>query len=168
MQCGSADLVQGDLVVLETGCSVPADIRLTETTDMESREAPLTGEPEPVKKKAEWVMPAEAAVKKANADEGKLNPINTAYMGCDINNGRGQGLVIKTGMKTSMGSIADMLNSADAGPSPLQLRLEHLGHQLGIGAIIVCGIVFVVGMVYAVQSQFLFLSVLYSFRRPLV
>lgn len=141
----------GDLVVLETGCSVPADVRLTETQEFQSREMALTGESEPVNKKAEYVQPLEdekEEKKGGKQDEKKLTAANIAFMGCDVSSGRGKGFVVKIGMQTNMGSIADTLNKADSGPSPLQQRLEHLGHQLGIGAIFLCTIVFVVGLYF--------------------
>lgn len=159
----SAELVQGDVVMLEMGMNVPADIRLISSIDFQCREMALTGEPEPVKKDAQWVGPAVAdedesgpsssskskdAKEAKEEKEDKLTPTNIAFQGCEINNGRGVGVVVKTGMKTAMGDIADMLNSADAGPSPLQQRLEHLGEQLGVGALIICGIVFAFGMFY--------------------
>eukprot|EP00455_Lapot_gusevi_P030766 TRINITY_DN3313_c0_g1_i4.p1 TRINITY_DN3313_c0_g1~~TRINITY_DN3313_c0_g1_i4.p1 ORF type:complete len:1035 (+),score=466.03 TRINITY_DN3313_c0_g1_i4:57-3107(+) len=158
----SEDIVQGDIIVLETGARVPADIRLIHVQDLQCREMALTGEPEPVKKTAE-IVPADDEDEKVveskdekkdeKKHEKKLTQANMAFMGCEISNGRAKGIVVKTGMKTSMGSIAHLIATADAGPSPLQERLDNLGKHLGLGAIFVCGIVFLVGLKYGLEEE---------------
>ena len=144
----SPELVVGDIVVLETGNSVPADIRLFSCQGLQAKEMALTGEPEPTKKIAEYVPEVTSKASNGEEKEGKLLPSNMVFMGCDVTDGRATGIVCKTGMNTGMGEITELIETADEKQSPLQERLENLGHQLGIGAIVVCFIVFLFGLYY--------------------
>ena len=130
------DLVPGDLVLLEAGNYVPADVRLLEAINLRVEEAALTGESIPVQKDASAHL---------NRDIPIGDRKNTAFMGTLVNYGRGKAIVVATGMHTQIGMIAEMLQSVQQEPTPLQRRLDQLGKTLGWAALAVCGLVFVVG-----------------------
>ena len=132
------ELVPGDLVVLAAGNHVPADLRLIETVNLRIQEASLTGESVPVEKNASAVL---------NADIPIGDRTNSAFMGTVVTYGRGKGIVTSTGMHTQFGLIAQMLTAVSAEETPLQRRLEELGRTLGTAALVICGLVFVIGVV---------------------
>ncbi|BAJ65151.1 cation-translocating P-type ATPase [Anaerolinea thermophila] len=132
------ELVPGDIVFLEAGNYVPADVRLLEAVNLRVEEAALTGESVPVQKSAAVLMAQDAPIGDRK---------NTAYMGTVVSYGRGRGVVVATGMRTQLGMIADMLQSMEEEQTPLQRRLDELGKTLGWGALAVCALVFVVGLV---------------------
>ncbi|MGD9817461.1 MAG: cation-translocating P-type ATPase [Desulfomonilaceae bacterium] len=134
----SSELVPGDLVLLEAGNYVPADLRLSESVNLRIEEAALTGESVPVEKNAHVFLGEDIPLGDRH---------NTAFMGTLITYGRGSGIVVATGMHTQMGLIAEMLQTLEAEPTPLQERLDQLGRQLGYGALIICAMVFVVALV---------------------
>ncbi len=131
------ELVPGDIVLLEAGNVVPADLRLLESVNLKIDEASLTGESVPVNKSADQVL-------HPNAPLGERK--NSAYMGSMVAYGRGKGLVVGTGMNTELGMIAEMLQAVEEEETPLQRKLDQLGRTLGTAALIVCGLVFVVGI----------------------
>ncbi len=133
----SSELVPGDLVILEAGNYVPADLRLAETINLRIEEAALTGESVPVEKSAHVFLGEDIPLGDRH---------NTAFMGTLITYGRGSGIVVATGMHTQMGLIAEMLQNVEAEPTPLQERLDQLGRQLGYGSLAICALVFVVAM----------------------
>ena len=133
----SHQLVPGDIVFLEAGNFVPADLRLLEAVNMRVEEAALTGESVPVQKNASLTL----EVKSSLGDRK-----NTVYMGTVISYGRGHGVVTSTGMHTQLGLIANMLQSVHEEETPLQKRLDQLGKTLGWACLIVCAIVFGVGI----------------------
>ncbi len=128
------ELVPGDIVYLEAGNYVPADVRLLEAHNLRVEEASLTGESLPVQKNAAMVL-------SENVPLGDRK--NTAFMGTLVSYGRGMGIVISTGMQTQLGMIADMLQGVEDEQTPLQKRLDDLGRTLGIGALIISGLVFI-------------------------
>ncbi len=130
-------LVPGDIVFLEAGNFIPADMRLIEAVNLRVEEAALTGESVPVQKNAALVLDAEASIGDRK---------NTVFMGTVVNYGRGRGIVVSTGMHTQLGMIADMLQSVKEEETPLQSRLDQLGKTLGIAALVICGVVFLLGM----------------------
>jgi Ca2+-transporting ATPase len=132
----SRELVPGDVVMLEAGNYVPADLRLYQAVNLRIEEAALTGESVPVEKEAQLVLPHDVALGDRR---------NTAFSGTMVAHGRGQGVVVATGMNTQIGMIASMLQSMDVEETPLQRRLDQLGKTLGWAALAVCGVVFVVG-----------------------
>ena len=134
----AADLVPGDVVILEAGDFIPADLRLTEAVNLRIDESPLTGESVAVEKDAHVLVDEYAA-------QGDRR--NSAYLGTTITYGRGRGIVVATGMKTQIGHIAEMIESYEEEETPLQRRLDQLGKWLGIGALGICGIVFLLGVV---------------------
>ena len=129
-------LVPGDIVLLEAGNYVPADVRLLEAINLRIEEAALTGESVAVQKDAEIRLEAHVPIGDRK---------NTAFMGTLVSYGRGRGVVVSTGMRTQIGLIAEMLQSVEREPTPLQRRLDQLGRTLGWIALAVCGVVFVVG-----------------------
>ncbi len=134
------DLVPGDIVFLETGNFVPADVRLLEAVNLKIEEAALTGESVPVEKNALSVLDSDASLGDRR---------NTAFSGTVVTYGRGSGVVVSTGMHTQLGLIAKMLQSVEEEETPLQRRLEELGKTLGIACLVVSAIVFGAGMIEA-------------------
>jgi Ca2+-transporting ATPase len=130
------DLVPGDIVFLEAGYYVPADVRLIEAINLKIEEAALTGESVPVKKDANIRLQQHVPL----GDRS-----NTAFLGTVVSYGRGKGVVVNTGMRTQIGLIAEMLQAVEQEQTPLQRRLDQLGRALGWAALAVCGLVFVVG-----------------------
>jgi len=134
----SRELVPGDIVYLEAGNFIPADVRLLETFNLKIEEAALTGESLAVQKNAALQLEEEIPLGDRK---------NTAFMGTTVSYGRGRGVVTSTGMRTQLGLIAEMLQQVDEEVTPLQRRLEQLGKTLGVGALVVCGLVFVVAII---------------------
>ncbi len=130
-------LVPGDVVVLEAGDYVPADVRLIESANLKIDESALTGESVPVEKDAEQLLAPATPL----ADR-----INCGYMGTVVTYGRGKAIVTATGMNTQMGNIASMLNETEEETTHLQKKLNQLGKSLGIICIIICVVIFGLGM----------------------
>ncbi len=135
-EVASAELVPGDLVLLDAGRYVPADLRLTEAVNMKIEESALTGESVPVEKHADWTAPGEVPA----ADQ-----VNMAFMSTLTTYGRGAGIVVSTGMNTEIGKIAGMLGKQEKEQTPLQEKLADLGKILGFGAIIISVVIFFLG-----------------------
>ncbi|NLC29944.1 MAG: cation-translocating P-type ATPase [Chloroflexi bacterium] len=133
----SRELVPGDIVFIEAGNFIPADIRLLEAVNLSIDEASLTGESMPAKKDAGGNLQADIPL--GDRD-------NSAFSGTTVSYGRGKGIVTSTGMHTQLGLIATMLQSVEQEQTPLQKRLDDLGKTLGIAALIVCGLVFAIGV----------------------
>ncbi|HSL43158.1 MAG TPA: cation-translocating P-type ATPase [Anaerolineales bacterium] len=132
------ELVPGDLVFLEAGNFIPADIRLLEAVNLRVEEASLTGESLAVQKNA-------ATVLEKNVPLGDRK--NTAFMGTVVSYGRGRGVVTNTGMRTQLGLIATMLQSVETEETPLQRRLDQLGKSLSVASLILVAIVFIVALI---------------------
>ncbi len=128
-------LVPGDIVFIEAGNFIPADIRLLDAVNLSIEEASLTGESVPAKKTAEARLESDIPI--GDRD-------NSAFMGTTVTYGRGKGVVTGTGMRTQLGLIATMLQAVEDEETPLQKRLDQLGKTLGIAAIIICVLVFLV------------------------
>ena len=132
------EVVPGDIVFLEAGNFVPADVRLLETVNLRIEEAALTGESVAVTKKARLELEEDASLGDRK---------NMAYTGTVVSYGRGVGVVTNTGMSTEIGQIATMLQSVEEGETPLQKRLDSFGRTLGWVTLVISGIVFVEGMI---------------------
>lgn len=141
------ELVPGDVVYLEAGNYVPADIRLVETVNLKIEEASLTGESVPVNKDARVVLDREIPLGDRK---------NSAFMGTVVSYGRGTGLVTSTGMHTQIGLIAEMLQSFEDEDTPLQQKLDDLGKMLGVVSLIICGIIFLYGILRDTQPLLIF------------
>ncbi len=132
------ELVPGDVVLLEAGNFVPADLRLLSAVNLKIEEASLTGESVPVEKNAAAVLDGEA---------GLGDRRNSAYLSTMITYGRGKGLVTGTGMNTQLGLIAEMIQSYEEEDTPLQQKLAQLGKVLGTICLVICAIVLVYGLI---------------------
>lgn len=132
----STELVQGDIVLLEAGDVVPADLRLTITESLKIEESALTGESVPVDKEHDQINEDKVAL----ADQD-----NMAFANTNVTYGRGEGIVTEIGMNTEVGKIATMLNNTDETDTPLKRNLNQLGKTLTIMILLICAVVFVVG-----------------------
>jgi Ca2+-transporting ATPase len=132
-----AEVVPGDVVLLEAGGVVPADVRLIEAARLKIEEAALTGESVPVEK-------VEVALADEELPLGDRK--NVAYKGTTVTYGRGSGVVFATGMATEFGKIAAQLEQATEGKTPLQRRLAHFGRRLAVAALLICAVVFGAGL----------------------
>lgn len=141
------ELVPGDIAFLEAGNYVPADLRLIESVNLRIDEASLTGESVPVEK---------VAGVKLSEDVPLGDRLNCAFMGTTVTYGRGMGLVVATGMQTQIGLIAEMIQSYEEEPTPLQVRLDQLGRWLGWGSLIVCGVVFIEAIIQDTDFSVIF------------
>ena len=151
----SAELVIGDIVFLEAGNFVPADVRLLETVNMQVEEASLTGESLPVQKNATLELEGDIPLGDRK---------NTAFMGTVVTYGRGRGVVVGSGMHTQLGLIAAMLQNVEAEETPLQRRLDELGKNLSIASLVLVGIVFIVAVLNETVIAQLFQAPLTYFR----
>lgn len=129
----AALLVPGDIVILEAGRQVPADLRLTQSNSLRIEEAALTGESIPAAKNAAFI---------ADKPLSLGDCINMAFMSTNVLHGRGEGIVTATGMQTEIGKIAHSISHSDNQTTPLQKRLADLGRLLSILAIVLCVLLF--------------------------
>ncbi len=143
-------LVPGDLVQLEAGDIVAADLRLLESHALRINEAALTGESEPATKTV--------AALPSVSDALLADQRNMAFKGTAVTYGRGAGVIVTTGMATALGRIADLLQEHMSGQTPLQRRLSTLGKGLAAAALVVCAIVFVAGVARGESVELMFLT----------
>lgn len=132
----SAEVVPGDIVVLNAGDFIPADGRLIESSSLKCEESALTGESVPSEKDFRAIVPEDAGIG---------DRINMTYSGCAVTYGNAKIVVTATGMQTEMGKIAGLLNEADSELTPLQLRLNEMGKYLAIMVLGICAIIFGLG-----------------------
>ena len=142
------ELVPGDLVIIETGDYIPADLRIVEAINLKTQESALTGESLPVEKMID-------KVDKRDVELG--DRVNLAYSSTLVTYGRGAGIVIATGMKTEVGKIAQMINDTEKEETPLQKKLNGLGKILGITALAICVIIFALGLIYGKKPLDMFM-----------
>ncbi|MBT9832173.1 calcium-translocating P-type ATPase, PMCA-type [Clostridium baratii] len=135
----AAELVPGDIVYLEDGFIVPADLRLIETNNLKIQEASLTGESVPSEKDSEDIL-------RENAPLGDRT--NMAYTSSIVMYGNGIGVVTATGMDTEVGNIAHMLDNQDEFDTPLKRKLDSVGKVLSVVGIVVCILIFSIGYFY--------------------
>ena len=133
------DVVPGDVVELEVGDIVPADIRITESCNMSIQESSMTGESVPVEKTPD-TLPDE--------DIPLGDRKNMAYSSGVVTFGHGRGIVVGTGMNTEIGKIADMLGGESDTQTPMQARLENLGKVIGTASVLICVVIFIIGILY--------------------
>ena len=145
----SKELVPGDIVVLETGDYVPADFRIIEAVNLKSQESALTGESVPVEKTSDVLKEIEVPIG---------DRVNMLFSSSLITYGRGKGIVVETGMNTEVGKIAQIINQSEEGTTPLQEKLNKLGKTLGIAALVICVIIFVVGILYGKEPIHMFMT----------
>jgi Ca2+-transporting ATPase len=133
----SDQLVPGDVILLEAGDSIPADARLIEAANLRVQEAALTGESTPVDKDVVGTFAPDAAIGDRH---------NMVFTGTAVTLGRGSAVVVETGMRTQLGHIAHMIQTADDVKTPLQRRMQRLGLALAVVALVIVGVVFVLGV----------------------
>lgn len=150
MTVHAAEIVPGDVVILEAGGIVPADLRLVSAHRLQISEAALTGESVPVLKRVEHLEDGEMSLG---------DRTNIAFAGTQVTAGRGVGITISTGMRTELGKIAALLRHEET-KTPLQVRLADLGKRLTVVALLLCGAVFLWGMVREQPTLSLFLTAL--------
>lgn len=133
------DLVVGDVVFIEAGSIVPADLRLVESHQLQIQEASLTGESVPVHKDADHVCDSQTVLG---------DRLNMAYTSSIVTNGNGEGVVVATGMATEVGHIAHLLEEQDELDTPLKRKLNSVGKTLSVVGIGVCIVMFIIGYLY--------------------
>ena len=133
----SSQLAPGDLVVLQAGDLVPADLRLLKSAELKIEESALTGESVPAEKDAGARCPQ-------NAPLGERK--NMAFASTGVASGAGVGVVAATGMDTAMGRIAHMLEHEQSPQTPLQQRLKRMGKVMGVGVVLICAVIFLLGL----------------------
>ncbi len=145
----SRDLVKGDIVILETGDYIPADLRIFEAVNLKVQESSLTGESVPVEKEASVIEKNELPIG---------DRTNMLFSSSLVTYGRGKGIVVETGMNTEVGKIAGMISNTTKQETPLQKRLNSLGKTLGIVALIVCIIIFLIGLLEGREPVSMFMT----------
>ena len=142
-------LVPGDIVWLEAGNIVPADLRLLDSAHLRVDESALTGESIPVEKSIDPIPDATPPLGDRR---------NMAYKGTMVTYGHARGVVVATGMATEFGKIATLLQQADDVKTPLQRRLSHFGRRMAIAALVICAVVFVMGILRGEAALLMFLT----------
>lgn len=144
------DIVPGDIVILETGCYVPADIRLINTYNLKVEESSLTGETEAVEKDENAVFNN----KKIPLGDMK----NMVFAGTAVVNGHAEGIVTNIGMNTEVGKIASMIITNEAPQTPIQKKLIEVGKVLGIACVVICALIFVIGVIKKISVVEMFMT----------
>lgn len=145
----SKELVPGDIVVLDTGDYIPADLRIIEAVNLKTQESSLTGESVPVEKTSEIIEEQEIGIGDRK---------NMLFSSSLVTYGRGKGIVVETGMTTEVGKIAGMINSTEKQETPLQQKLDKLGKTLGIAALVICAVIFILGIVQGKEIISMFMT----------
>ena len=145
----ASELVLGDVVLLEAGNLVSADLRFTETAQLKIDESALTGESVSVQKQTQAIAHEDAAL----GDKTCL-----AYKGTMVTYGRGRGIVVATGMQTELGKIAALLGDSDQSKTPMQKRLANFGKRLAIAALAICVLVFLIGVIRGEPLLLMFMT----------
>ena len=143
------ELVPGDVVVLDTGDYIPADLRIIEAFNLKSQESSLTGESVPVEKNADIIKEQEVGI------GDRLNMLFSSSL---VTYGRGKGIVVETGMTTEVGKIAGMLDATEEQITPLQEKLNKLGKTLGIAALAICVFIFIIGLIQGKEPIHMFMT----------
>jgi Ca2+-transporting ATPase len=148
-EISARELVPGDIILLEAGGLVPSDARLLESINLHTQEAALTGESEPVEKNI-------AILTGENLPVGDRR--NMVHMGTEVTYGRGLAVVTETGMNTELGYIAEMIQTVERDPTPLQRRLEQLGRGLAVISLAIVTVVFVLGLLRGEDARLMLLT----------
>ncbi len=144
------DVLPGDIVILEAGNYVPADMRLIETVNLKVEESSLTGETEPVLKDADKII--------TNKKVPLGDMCNMAFGSTIVVNGHAEGIVVSTGMSTEVGKIANMIITNESPTTPIQRKLEEVGKMLGVACLIICAIIFVIGIIKNIPITEMFMT----------
>ena len=145
----SKELVPGDIIVLDTGDYIPADLRIIEAVNLKIQESSLTGESVPVEKTSEIIEEQEIGIGDRK---------NMLFSSSLVTYGRGKGIVVETGMTTEVGKIAGMINSTEKQETPLQQKLDKLGKTLGIAALVICAVIFILGILQGKEIISMFMT----------
>lgn len=148
-EIAARELVPGDIVILECGDRVPADVRIITCNQLHVEESALTGESVPVVKQSEPISDAEMSI----GDQK-----NIGFMGTMVTKGSGIGVVIRTGMNTEMGRIADLIQNTESSETPLQRRLDQLGKVLITVALGLTLFVVIAGILHGFPAYGMFLA----------
>ena len=132
----SINIVPGDILILDAGRIIAADIRIIESANLQVEESALTGESVPSDKNAATLL--------TDPKTPLGDRVNMAFMSTHITLGRGVGVVVETGMKTEVGKIANIINTEKKSKTPLELRLDGLGKTLGLIAVGICVFIFII------------------------
>lgn len=147
----SSELVPGDIVLLESGNLVPADLRVIESASLEINESTLTGESSPVAKVRQEIGAESSAVAEQK---------NMAFKGTIVGSGRGTGVVVRTGMSTELGKIANLLRKEVEVDTPLQRKIARFAKNIAFLVAGLCTVIFVVGLVRGEAPVLMFLTAL--------
>ena len=148
-EIAALQLAPGDVVLLEAGNVVPADARIVESNNLRIQEAALTGESEPIEKET-------GVLSGDNLPLGDRR--NMAFMGTNVTYGRGVAVVVETGMNTELGHIATLIQEVDNELTPLQKRLDQLGKMLGVVALVIAALIFVLGLIDGEPIELMFMT----------
>ncbi|MCO6459594.1 MAG: cation-translocating P-type ATPase [Pirellulaceae bacterium] len=151
VELSARELVPGDLVLLESGSAVPADGRVVDASNLRVLEATLTGESEPVDKRADFQPAPGTEVPLGDRQ-------NMVFLGTSVTYGRGAVVVCDTGMQTELGRIAGMIQDVRSEPTPLQRRLDRLGKSLALIALLIVAVVFGLGLLLGEDLKEMFLT----------
>ncbi len=149
MQIKGTEVVPGDIVLLEAGNFVPADCRLIDSYNLKVEESSLTGETMPVLKDSNVTL-------KENTSLGDM--VNMVFATTVIVNGHAEGIVTETGMNTKVGKIAKMIITDEAPQTPIQIKLAGVGKTLGIGCLLICAFIFVIGLIKKISPVEMFMT----------
>ena len=145
----SEEVVPGDIIIIETGSYIPADARIISAYNFKVEESALTGENLPVDKNAEAIL-------KENVSLGDME--NSIFATTIAVSGHAEAIVTETGMNTKVGKIAQMIISDESPETPLQKRLGEVGKKLGITALIICSLVFCIGLLKKIPTMDIFMT----------
>ena len=148
-EINAVDLVPGDIIILESGNYVPADCRLLESHNLKIEESSLTGETEAVSKDAQMIC---------KKDVPLGDRLNMAYMSSIVVSGTAKAVVTDIGMNTKVGTIANMIIENDAPQTPIQKKLSDVGKILGIVCLVICFIIFVMGLIKNIEPIEMFMT----------
>ena len=149
LEINAEDLVPGDIITLEAGNYVPADCRLLECFNLKIEESSLTGETEPVLKDDTNIYSKDVSI-------GDMK--NLAFMATTVVNGHAKAVVTNTGMQTKVGTIAGMIIENESPETPIQKKLAEVGKTLGIACLIICAIIFIIGLVKKIDPFEMFMT----------
>lgn len=147
-EISSAQLVPGDIILLETGMVVPADGRLVETINLQVNESSLSGESLPVEKNTSPLP----------KDTPLAERTNMTYAGTIVTSGHGKAVVVSTGIQTEMGKITQLIEKTEEKKTPLQERMEHFGKLLATAALFICFLILVIGVLEGKNPKLMFLT----------
>ena len=148
-EINAEELVPGDIIILEAGNYVPADSRIIEAHNLKIEESSLTGETEAVIKDSEKIC---------KKDVPLGDRLNMAYMSTIIVNGHGKAIVTDIGMNTKVGKIANMIIENEAPETPIQRKLGQVGKTLGIVCLVICFIIFLIGIIKNIEPMEMFMT----------